>query len=101
MTARVVMAVAAVAAMAWLAVGASAAPPHDGCPVGPGGNGTTGINAWLLMDESALDAAMQAAAAGRTQQGPSSPRTTGTVTPTCACSGRYFQTTRRASRRSS
>ena len=64
MTARVVMAVAAVAATAWLAVGASAAPPHDGCPVGPGENGQTGINAWLLMDESALDAAMEAAGGG-------------------------------------
>ena len=65
MTVRVTTAaVVAVTAMAWLAVGASAAPPHDGCPVGPGGNGKTGNGAWILMNESALDAAMEAAGGG-------------------------------------
>ena len=62
MTARVAIAAGvAVAATAWLAVGAGAAPPHVGCPVGPGENGQTGNSAWLLMDEPALDAAIEAA----------------------------------------
>jgi hypothetical protein len=62
---RVVMAaVIAVTAMAWLTIGASAAPPHDGCPVGPGGSGQTINSAWMLMDELALDAAIEAAGGG-------------------------------------
>ena len=63
---RVAMAaVVAVTAMAWLAAGASAAPPHAGCPVGPRESGQTINSAWMLMDEQALDAAIEAAGGGQ------------------------------------
>jgi hypothetical protein len=54
----------AVTAMAGLAVGASAAPPHNACAIGPGGSGNTGNSAWQLTDEPTLGAAIEAAGGG-------------------------------------
>ncbi|MDP8904080.1 MAG: hypothetical protein M3N29_01975 [Chloroflexota bacterium] len=44
-----------------MATGASAASPHTGCPVGPGGAGGSTIAAWQPMNETTLAAAIAGA----------------------------------------
>ena len=46
-------------AMTILATGSLAAPPHRGCPVGPGSNGGSTIGPWQLMDQATLADALE------------------------------------------